>query len=179
MKSKKQVPGGDIQAAVEQLEQRDKVGLLGKGLGVGAGAAGGAAAAGSIATAAGATTLLGSTSLASVLGGVFVTTTPVGWVVGCALAAGLAGFGISKLIYSGGKHDQIRGDTVSRLRERGKSSYSTSTTPAAIDFLRSTLALTVERGRISEDQSNRMLSVVISGAMSVEAAQARLKALLS
>ena len=178
MKSKKRVPGSDIQAAVEKLEQSDKVGLLGTGLGVGAGAAGGAAAAGSIATAAGATTLLGSTSLASVLGGVFVTATPVGWVVGCVLAAGLAGFGISKLIYSGGKHDQTRSDTVSRLRDRGTNSFSKTTTPVAVEALKSTLAMAVESGRISVDQSNRMLSVVISGAMSVEAAQARLKVLL-
>ena len=67
---------------------RDKIGLFGEALGFGIGTVGGIGLAGTVASVAGASTLLGSTTLASILGGVFVTATPVGWVVGAAATAG-------------------------------------------------------------------------------------------
>ena len=101
---------GEFETSVESIQELDipddKVELSSDVMSaIGSGAVG-AAAAGSLATAAGASTLLGSTSLASVLGGVFVTTTPIGWVVGAAVAAGAAGYGISKLINSINKDDE-------------------------------------------------------------------------
>jgi hypothetical protein len=70
--------------------------------------AGGIAAAGTIASVAGATTLLGSSTLGTVLGGVLVTTTPIGWVVGCTVAAGAIGYCITKMVQSGQKGDSSR-----------------------------------------------------------------------
>ncbi len=107
-----------VRAALDKLKGRDRVGVMGEGAALLGGAGAGAALAGSAAGMAGATTLLGSTSLASLLGGVFVTTTPIGWVVGSAAVAGAAGYGIAKLIRSGSKQDQLRGELSGRLATR-------------------------------------------------------------
>jgi len=86
--------------------------------GVSLGIASGAATASSIASAAGATTLCSSTLLASALGGIFITTTPVGWVVGSAAAAGIIGFGVARWAMSGGKEDQKRKYHMENLENR-------------------------------------------------------------
>jgi len=97
---------------------RDRVGILGEfgatGLGIGAGAG----VAGATASAAGVATLFGSSTLASALGGVFVTTTPVGWVVGSIALGGTVGYGISKLVSSGGKNDAIKIMNIHELKSR-------------------------------------------------------------
>ena len=94
--------------AAEKLKGRDKVGVVGESAVVAGSVAAGVAVSGTVAGAAGATTLLGSTSLAGMLGGVFVTTTPIGWVLGSAAVAGVAGYGLVKLVRSGTKQDQVR-----------------------------------------------------------------------
>ena len=104
--------------ALEKLKGRDKVGVLGDVLGVGAGIASGVAASGGIAGAAGASTLLGSSALGSLAGGVFVAATPVGWVIGSAAAAGMLGYGISKVIRSGGKVDERKMAHSEKIKEK-------------------------------------------------------------
>jgi hypothetical protein len=37
-----------------------------------------------------------------------VTTTPIGWVVGCTVAAGAIGYGVTKMVQSGQKGDSSR-----------------------------------------------------------------------
>lgn len=93
-------------------------GVAGEHLAAIGGVVGGIAVAGTVAGTAGATTLLGSGALASALGGVFVTTTPVGWVVGSAALLGAAGYGIAKMIRSGSSQDQMRKEVILRLRQR-------------------------------------------------------------
>jgi uncharacterized protein YjeT (DUF2065 family) len=68
--------------------------LIGAGLGV--------AASSVIATTAGATSIFGITTVASWLGVTAVAATPVGWVIGCATAAGALAYGVSRLIHNGG-----------------------------------------------------------------------------
>ncbi|MBV5330379.1 MAG: hypothetical protein JZU65_22565, partial [Chlorobium sp.] len=88
--------------ALEKMKQnpRDRVGILGE-LGVtGLGLVAGVAASGAVAVAAGAATLAGSTTLASILGGIFVTTTPVGWIIGTAVAGGALAYSAGQLVRS-------------------------------------------------------------------------------
>jgi len=97
---------------------KDRVGILGE-LGVtGLGGMAGAGVAGVTATAVGTATLFGSSTLASVLGGVFVTTTPVGWIIGSIGVGGAIGYGVSKLIRSGEKSDTIRKMNIRELEAR-------------------------------------------------------------
>ncbi len=95
----------EIDQFEDRAKKKHKRTAVGETLISGIGAAGGVSAAGTIASAAGASTLCGSTALASALGGIFVTTTPIGWTVGAAIAgvavAGLAG----KAIKSGVSRD--------------------------------------------------------------------------
>lgn len=164
-----------IEKAIETLEGKDKVGVLGEGLAAVGGAAAGVAAAGSIASAAGATTLLGSTTLASTLGGVFVTTTPVGWIVGAAAVAGAAGYGISKLVRSGSEQDQIREQIIKRFKDRLIRMSIDHSRITEIDELRELLPIMISNDIISEDQANRMLKLIESGNLSPSLALQRLR----
>lgn len=93
----------------------DRVGTVGRGITAGLGALGGAAASGTVASACGASTLLGSSTLASLLGGIFVTTTPVGWVVGTAAAGAAVCYGAGRLISSGARADAERAELVREM----------------------------------------------------------------
>ena len=107
-------------SALEKMKNSppDILGILGV-IGVtGLGTAAGIAASGTIAGALGATTLLESTTLAALLGGIFVTTTPVGWIVGSAFAAGTLAFGTGWLIKSGARSDTIREMNINDLKDR-------------------------------------------------------------
>ena len=106
--------------ALEKMKSspKDRIGAFGQlgvtGIGITSGLALSATAAG----VAGASTLAGSTTLASILGGVFVTSTPVGWVVGTAMLGGSIAYGVSNLIRSGSKCDVRKELTIRELEER-------------------------------------------------------------
>lgn len=92
--------------ALEKMKRspRDRLGILGE-LGVtGMGVTTGIALSGTVAVAAGTATLAGSTTLASLLGGIFVTTTPVGWVVGSAVVCGSLAYAVG----NGAQRRQVR-----------------------------------------------------------------------
>ena len=170
-----------LNQAIEKLKGKDKIGVLGEVLsGVGGGAAG-AAAAGSIASAAGASTLLGSTSLASALGGVFVTTTPVGWVIGAAAVAGVAGYGIAKLVRSGSEQDQIREELIKRLEARITKARETGNNNDGVQLVefKQLLSIALERNLVSDEKAKSMVSLIEIGSMKPETAILRLKSLIS
>lgn len=106
--------------ALEKMKKnpRDRLGILGELSVTGIGLTAGAAVSGTVAAAAGAATIAGSTTLASILGGVFVTTTPVGWVVGITLAGGALAYSAGKLVRSGGKCDLLKKISIRELEER-------------------------------------------------------------
>ncbi|HBO7163475.1 TPA: hypothetical protein L4967_004944 [Pseudomonas aeruginosa] len=162
-----------VRIALDKLKGRDRVGVIGEGAAVLGGASAGVALAGSAAGAAGATTLLGSTSLASLLGGVFVTTTPIGWVLGSAAVAGAAGYGIAKLIQSGGKQDQRRGELSDRIAAR-LVEHSQSATDGELETL---LAAALETGAVSTASGQKMRAQIDDGLLSVELALLRLRAI--
>lgn len=168
---------GTIKKAISKLEGKDKVGLVGEGLATIGGAAAGAAAAGTVASAAGASTLLGSTTLASALGGVFVTSTPIGWVIGSVAIAGAAGYGIAKLVRSGTKQDQVREDLLRKFEARLAAMQTSQETSSPIDQINQILPQLITQQLISEVQAERMVSLIENGNLQANIALDRLSLL--
>lgn len=168
-------PVQNLQSAIEQLKGKDKVGVAGESLATAGGVAAGAAAAGSIASAAGATTLLGSSTLAGVFGGVFVTTTPVGWVIGCAAVAGAAGYGITKLVRSGSEQDHIRKEIIERLNNRIQSIKVEEKNQNLFIEFNQILSVAIMSGLINEEQGKKMVLLIEKGLLDPELALKRIK----
>lgn len=164
-----------LEKSIESLSGKDRIGLLGDGAAVVIGSLGGAAAASSIATAAGASTLLGSTTLASALGGVFVTATPVGWVIGSALVLGAAGYGTGKLIRSGSEQDKVRAELINKLTQRLQAIGSKETGDAEKTELMQLCATCIAGGVLDQQGMERMLQLVEEKKMPVSIAVDRLK----
>ncbi len=168
-------------SATKTLSRRDRVGITGEAAATGGGVAAGAAAASAIAGAAGATTILGSTTLGSVLGGVFVATTPIGWVIGCAALAGLAGYVIAKLARSGGRHDEKRKRLIKSIERKIGTAVlrqSSPVTPDTIELLRQKLQRCVTVGKLDPTSSDRMLSLVDNNKLPLRIAMKRADDLL-
>jgi CHASE3 domain sensor protein len=163
--------------AISKLGGRDKIGVSSEVMTAAGGAAAGAAAAGTIAGAAGATTLLGSTGLASLFGGVFVAATPVGWVIGSAVIAGAAGYGLMKMARSGAQQDIARKEMIGRLTDRLSALKNQDNDQAQITELKQLVALTLASEVISDDQGRRMIELVENGSMKPAMAINRLNAL--
>lgn len=160
----------NAQAAIRSLEGKDRVGALGEMLSAAGGAAAGVSAAGAVASAAGATTILGSTGLASLLGGVIVAATPVGWVIGSAVLAGAAGYGIARLVRSGARQDEKRKRHIKKLQESIKAQSETRLHSAAIDDVRRVLEESVVAGLIPVADNDRILVQVQAGTLTAESA---------
>lgn len=164
----------DTLKAIASLQGKDKVGRAGELLGVASGAVAGTSLAGAAAGAAGATTLLGSSTLAGVLGGVFVTATPLGWVIGGAAAGAAVAYGITKLVRSGATQDHIR----EGLRKRFKLQAGIPDSP---DRLRGQLDASITQalgaGHFDDAQATRILSLVDKGRLPVDLALQRVQAL--
>ena len=109
--------------ALEKMKRspRDRLGILGELGATGIGVTAGVAISGTAASVAGVATLAGSTTLASVLGGIFVTATPVGWVFGAAVVGGSLAYAATKAIKSGSKADHLRVRTIREIEERIRS----------------------------------------------------------
>jgi CHASE3 domain sensor protein len=166
-----------LKNAIAKLGGRDKIGVSAEVMTAAGGAAAGVAAAGTIAGAAGATTLLGSTGLASLFGGVFVAATPVGWVIGSAVIAGAAGYGLMKMARSGAKQDIARKEMIGRLTDRLSALQNQDNGQPQIAELKQLVALTLASELISDDQGRRMIELVENGSMKPVMAINRLKAL--
>jgi len=166
-----------LESAIIELKKKDKVGIAGEIVATTGGAISGIAASGAIASSAGATTLLGSTTLASIGGGVFVVSTPLGWVVGSALVAGSVGYGIAKLIRSGSKQDQERKNIVERLRKRLDALDDKAASNTVIEELRKLLPIAVGSNLVRESQADRMLELIDKNKLNPELALRRVQAL--
>ena len=176
--TKPQLPASQnqIEEAIRTLKRPDKVGVAGTGIGTGAGVAAGAVASGTLAGAAGATTLFGSTTLANVFGGVLVTATPIGWVLGCGLVGGVAAYGIAKLIRSGAEHDQLRDEMGERLHTRVKTVRANTDPQGDFGKLKNAVTVAVSRHEITTAQADRILRLVASGKLNTQLAMDRLQA---
>lgn len=159
----KQLSEKEYMSALEKMKRspRDRIGVLGE-LGVtGIGAFAGAAISGAAASAAGAATLAGSTTLASILGGVFVTTTPVGWVVGSVAAGAGIGYAASKLVRSGGKADVYKIYSIRDLDERIRTirAQAAGSTSFEEKFRRAITAVQhlVANGKIGQEKATEII----------------------
>ncbi len=122
---------------------------------------------------------MGSTTLASVLGGVFVATTPIGWVVGCGIAGGAIGLGIAKLISSGGQQDQIREDMIKRFQTKLDTLQRSEGKQYNLDNLKTALSAAMKNNSISDDQAERLIKLVSVGKLQAKVALDRLNAINS
>jgi hypothetical protein len=165
-----------LSSAIEKLKGRDKVGKIAEyGAGIG-GATVGLAAAGTVASVAGASTLLGSTTLASLLGGVFVAATPVGWVLGSAAVVGTAAYGLTKLARSGAKQDVARTELIQRLSDRLDNLKAASANAESdVHEFQQLLAVCLAANLITSAHAERMLAHVESASMPTGVAIQRLK----
>jgi hypothetical protein len=117
---KKTLSEADYIAALNKMKESpdDRVGTLGELGALGLGGIAGAGVSGTVATAAGAATLFGSSTAATVLGGIFVTATPIGWVALSIGLGGAVGFGISKLVKSGAKNNVIKTRNMKEIKDK-------------------------------------------------------------
>lgn len=165
-----------LRYALDKMRGRDRVGVVGESAAMAGSAAAGAALAGSVAGVAGASTLLGSTTLAGVLGGVFVTATPVGWVLGSAVVAGALGYGAVKLVRSGGKQDRLRAEMRDRLNTRLEALEQRCAIDSDLE-LGCLIGERLEAGVITPEAAQRVVSLVEKGHLSPELAAQRLRAI--
>jgi len=160
--------------ALEKMKNspRDRVGTVGEFVGTVIGVTGGGAASGKIAALFGANTLLGSSTLAKLLGGIFVTTTPVGWIVGCAIGGGALAYGVSKLVRSGGKSDAKREMNIRELTDliakKKRESESTGVSEEKYKRLIESLQLLVINRRITQEKSEELLRDIKNGRISID-----------
>ncbi|MCY1366411.1 hypothetical protein D9M69_533060 [compost metagenome] len=121
--------------------------------------------------------MLGSTTLAGMLGGVFVTTTPVGWVIGSAAVMGAAGYGIAKLVRSGSEQDRLRKAFIERQTQR---LMDLETARAPLDEkveLSQLIALTLAASALEQDAARRMVDLVNAGKLPTSLALERVRAI--
>ncbi|MGZ4954427.1 MAG: hypothetical protein ACXV8Q_04875 [Methylobacter sp.] len=166
----------DIEAAIKQLEGGDRVGHAGQALLAAGGASAGVAASGAIASAAGASTFLGSTTLGSIIGWGLVT--PVGWIVGVAVAGAAAAYGLSKLVRSGGRQDRLRQEVSERLSKRLAKNRSKDAQQSTMEQLQENIANAIQNNHLSNEQAERMLELVKKGKLGVHIALTRVKHLM-
>lgn len=155
-----------------KMSPRDRIGILGELGATGLGGIAGAGLAGVTASAAGVATLFGSSTLGSVLGGILVTTTPVGWVVGSIALGGTIGYGISKLVSSGGESDAIKKMNMKELKERitklqNQSQYSGKENDRMSKIIEG-IQLLIKNNKISQDESTALLAGIEDGNITID-----------
>jgi len=165
----------DMERALSILEGRDAIGRLAEWLATVAGAAGGAAAAGPLATYFGASTLLGSTALGGLLGGVFVTATPPGWIVGSVVGGGALAFALVKMIRSGARQDEIRKKLRKQLETRLAKLKGAHASTDTLESLRRELRLALDHGKIDVDRAYRVTAAVDQGKLGAADALAAIR----
>lgn len=168
---KKEVTKNQLLKIIDELQENpeDRVRILGDagitvvGLGLGA------AAAGTVATIAGATAIPVVTTAASWLGVTAIAATPVGWVIGAALAGGALAYGVSRLVRSGGMSEGRKRELLhvyqERLREVQRQEQAQQVTaPDRNQFIKS-LREVIEKDVISPKQAFQLIDAVEHGAM--------------
>lgn len=175
----------DYKEALKKIKNnpRDRIGILGEVGIVAIGVTGGVATAGSIAAAAGATTILGSTTLGGLLGGIFVATTPVGWMFGTAAAGGVIAYGVSRLFKSGNISDERTYQNIIKLEEKIRTLEKEVNKTHNIDEKYSKLASMyielIDAGLIDETTVKEILEGIQSENINIEVAFQNVQKMLS
>jgi hypothetical protein len=170
--------------ALEKMKRspRDRLGILGELGATGIGVTAGIAVSGAAAGVAGAATLAGSTTLASVLGGIFVTATPIGWVVGAAAAGGTLAYAATKAIRSGSKAEFLKIRTIREIEERIRSlrvaALNDDSGDKKIAEIITSVQILVANHRLTQEKGTEILAAVEAKQLSVTEAFDLLQALL-
>jgi len=174
MKKNHELSADEYISALEKMKKssRDRIGVLGELGATGLGGVAGAGLAGATAGAVGVATIFGSSSLGSILGGIFVTTTPVGWVVGSVAIGGAVGYGISKLVSSGGKSDAIKQMNIRELHEKIKtlqnqSQYAQKSNDKMKKVIEG-IQLLIKNNKLSQEESTALLASIEKGNMTID-----------
>ena len=171
--------------ALEKMKRnpRDRLGILEELGATGIGVTAGVAISGAVASVAGTATLAGSTTLASMLGGIFVTATPVGWVLGAAIAGGSLAYAATKAIRSGSKADLLRVRTIREIEERIRSLKATALNNDSDNQkfagIISAIQILVANHRLTQKKGTEILAAVEAKQLGVTDAFDLLQALLS
>lgn len=174
MKNNHKLTSEEYTRALDKMKKspRDRVGVLGRLGAIVLGGSAGAGLAGATASAAGAATIFGSATLGSILGGVFVTATPIGWVVGSVAVGGAVGYGISKLASSGGKSDAIKQMNIRELQERINAlqinSQNSQKSNEKIKKVIEGIQLLIKNNKISQDESTALLEGIEKGSITID-----------
>jgi len=173
----------DYIKALKKLEKSpsDRVGTLGTLGVVATGAGAGALGATGLASTFGISTLFGSSTLASLAGGVFVVSNPAGWAFGTAAAGAAAAYGISKLVSSGGKHDEKKQASIKALKDEIASYNKEVKTTAETDKMgqvAGAFALLLENKLMEEQKVTAILAGVESGDINAEYALSIAKSII-
>lgn len=168
----------DLQARPEdRVRILGDVGITAVGLGLGA------AAAGSVATVAGATAIPVLTSAASVLGVSAVAATPVGWLVGVALAGGALAYGVSRLIRDGGLSEGRKRELLQSYQEQlgevqRQEQAQEISAPDRLRFITSLREL-IEKDVLAPTKAFQLIEAVERGAMPLSTAYGLVVSLLA
>ena len=174
MKKKYELSVDEYISALEKMKKssRDRVGVLGELSATGLGGLAGAGLAGTAAGAAGVATIFGSSTFGSILGGIFVTTTPIGWVLGSVALGGVVGYGISKLVNSGGKSDAIKKMNIYELQKRVEQLQNQSQhahkSNDKMEKVIEGLQLLIKNDKLTQNESTELLVGIEKGDMTVE-----------
>ena len=176
MPQKKQLTTEEYINALERMKKssRDRIGILGEIGATGLGGVAGSGVAGVIASTAGAATFLGSSTLASVMGGVFVTTTPVGWVVGSVIVGGAVGYGVAKLVRSGGKSDAVKKMNMHELSKKIQQMRQQAQDIDEIDYkmikIIEGIQLLIKNNKMTQEESTDLLAGIEKGNIEIDSA---------
>ena len=100
-----------------------------------------------------------------------MTVTPVGWVIGSAIVAGAAGYGLARMVRSGATQDVKRKGWIAKLQARIPTGSSAQPT---MDQVELEVESAVRDGLVPEPTARRLLALVSNGALSREIAVDRI-----
>jgi hypothetical protein len=171
---------GQYEIALDKIQGKDRVGLACDSTATLLAGLAGMTASGTAAAAAGASTFMGSSMLGSAVAGVFVTSTPIGWVIGCSVAACAVGYGPTQVIRSGERQDVVR----ESLRDRIRGKLDAIRLIASVEDsgtlkLEATIQKALELKAVEPAFAERLKSFVDAGTMKADLAVIRLEAVIA
>jgi hypothetical protein len=170
---------------IDELEKNpeDKVSILGDAGITLIGAGLGIAASGIVASTVGATSIFGITTMAGWLGVTAVATTPIGWIIGCATAAGAAAYGVSRLIRSGGLAEGRKKELLQQYKEDAKKMEIKENADNIIDLDKTVFIISIrdliDKDVISPEDAASLIKNVEQGTISISHAYSLLENLLN
>ena len=170
---------------IDELEKNpeDKVSILGDAGITLIGAGLGIAASGIVASTVGATSIFGITTMAGWLGVTAVATTPIGWIIGCATAAGAAAYGVSRLIRSGGLAEGRKKELLQQYKEDAKKMEMKENANNIADSDKTIFIISIrdliDKDVISPEDAASLIKNVEQGTISISHAYSLLENLLN